>query len=114
MTAPRPLAALPGLDELTAHPDRAAELTPDAAQALLVRCSEQVARLAALRDVLLVAAFTHGAARRDTGDRLLDKDAVAAKIGKSRSWVEKHADALPARRRVGGEALWSERLLEAQ
>lgn len=104
---------VPRLDELAAHPERAVELTPEAARALLPRCSEELARLTELRDVLMIAAFANGATRRDMGDRLLDAEADATKIGKSRSWIEKHTDELPSRRRVGGEALWSERELEA-
>lgn len=113
MSLPRPLAGVPRLDELTADPQRAADLTPEAARALLPRCSEALAQLAALRDVLLVAACANATLRRDTGDRLLDRDAVAARIGKSPSWVEKNTDELPARRRVGGEGVWSERDLDA-
>lgn len=112
MSTPRSLAAMPGLDELAVHPERAAELIPEVAQALLSRCFAEITRLAALRDVLIITAFANGAVPRDTSDRLLDKDAVAAKIGKSRSWVEKNATDLPSRRRVGGEGLWSERELE--
>lgn len=107
------LRAVPTLDELAAHPQRAAELTSEAARTLLPRCSEELVRLAELRDVLLLAAFANGTAKRESGDRLLDAEAVAVKIGKSRSWLEKHTDELPPRRRVGGEALWSERELEA-
>jgi len=102
MTAPRPLAALPGLEELAANPQRATDLTPEAARALLPRCSQELTRLSELRGMLLIAAFANGTARRDTSDRFLDADAVAAKISKSRSWVEEHPDDLPARRRVGG------------
>jgi predicted DNA-binding transcriptional regulator AlpA len=104
---------VPRFDELAAQPQRAAELTPEAARALLPLCAEELARLAALRDVLLIAASANRTAHRDTGDRLLDANAVAAKIGKSRSWVEKNPDELPARRRVGGEAHWSEREVDA-
>jgi predicted DNA-binding transcriptional regulator AlpA len=46
------------------------------------------------------------------GDRFLNGDEVAAIIGKSRSWVEKNTDALPCRRKVGGEGLWSEREIQ--
>lgn len=37
MIAPRPIAAVPGLDELAAHPDRVATLHRDEVQRLLIR-----------------------------------------------------------------------------
>jgi len=112
MNAPRSIAGVPRLDELAADPVRAADLTPETARALLSQCAAELARLSALHAVLLIAACANGPVRRDPGDRLLDVAAVAERIGKSRSWVSKHPDDLPARRRVGGEALWSERELE--
>ena len=103
----------PNLDDLVVHPEQASELPLDAAQALLTLCSERILRLSAVRDSLMLAvASSLGAARHDA-DRFLDVSGVAAKICKSVSWIQKNGNQLPARRRIGGEALWSEREVEA-
>jgi hypothetical protein len=39
-------------------------------------------------------------------DSLIDKESVAALIGMSVSWVEKHSDDLPPRRSVSGNPRW--------
>lgn len=104
------LRALPSLDELLRDPARAAELPVDAARALYARAS-------ALTGALLVRSMAADPAENGrphaSGDRLLGPADVAARIGKSRSWVEKNTDELPPRRRVGGEGRWSESEIEA-
>jgi predicted DNA-binding transcriptional regulator AlpA len=105
------LRSIPDLDSLARDLERAAALPAEIARKLYVRvCALQ----AALSTALLPAADVSAGRNADrSGDRLLGPAEVAARIGKSRSWVEKHPDELPPRRRVGGEALWSERELEA-
>lgn len=104
-----PLRLIPNFAELLDDPIRAAELPADAARLLLVR----VAALQAALSAALMPPSSAATASASHGDRLLGVADVAVKVGKSRSWVEKHVDELPPRRRVGGEGLWSERELEA-
>jgi predicted DNA-binding transcriptional regulator AlpA len=96
--------------ELLERPEKALGLPPDVAAPLFVQVSALAAALstAAARPAALPVPL-----RERAGDRLLGPDDVSARIGKSRSWVEKHPGELPPRRRVGGEALWSEREIEA-
>lgn len=101
--------SVPTLDELAAHPERATELPAGVARQLYV----QVAALKAALAATLLASPVAAPVRPPHGDRFVGPAEVAVKIGKSRSWVEKHAAELPPRRRVGGEGLWSERELEA-
>lgn len=104
---------LPNVDDLAAHPEHTSELAPDTARSLLAACSERILRLSQLRDSLMLLVMSSAAATRRDEDRFLDVCAVAAKLCKSKSWVQKNVDALPARRKIGGEGLWSERDIEA-
>jgi predicted DNA-binding transcriptional regulator AlpA len=99
---------LPTLDELVADPAKASALPRDAIQALFVRVNQ----LNGLLLGCLLAASAQPESSSNAGDRFLDAYQVGAIIGKSRSWVEKNTDALPKRRRVGGEGKWSEREIQ--
>jgi len=106
MTALRVVARL---DDLAREPARARDLSLEDLCALYTQA-------ATVHAILIAALHTHQqihvpAAR--AGDRLLGPQEVADRIGKSRSWVQKHAADLPPRRRIGGEGLWSERELDA-
>jgi predicted DNA-binding transcriptional regulator AlpA len=98
------LRAVPSLDELAAHPEKAAELSAETVAALYSKVRQTEAALLA-RLLLERPAVANG----NGSDRFLDAAAVGAMIGKSRSWVEKHPEDLPKRRKVGGEGMWSER-----
>jgi predicted DNA-binding transcriptional regulator AlpA len=94
------------IDDLARDPARAADLPPDVAKALLVK-------IAGLHAMLLTSAMTTTPAPTTNGDRFLDAAEVGAMIGKSQSWIEKNTDALPKRKKVGGEGMWSEREIQA-
>jgi predicted DNA-binding transcriptional regulator AlpA len=95
-------AKVPSLDELAADLTKAGALPPEVARLQLVR-------VAALHAALQVAATASPPAtsHQAGGDRFLDAAEVGAMVGKSVSWIEKHTEELPKRRRVGGEAKWS-------
>jgi len=101
------LQTLPSLDELAADPSKVNVLAVEVVKQLLVRH-------ATLGEVLLARLIAVPTPERkpDGTDRFLDASAVGAMIGKSRSWVEKHPEVLPKRRRVGGEGKWSEREIQ--
>ena len=75
MSLPRPMVGVPRLDELTADPQRATDLTPEVARALLPQCSVELAQLAlqadlafhrtlgGLRHVLEAGGWDHGGIR---------------------------------------------------
>lgn len=95
MTDPRPVA-VPTLDDLAAHPDRAAALPPDVRRALTLRALAVIGTLA-------VADGPNAAARTESapvGD-LLDVDEAARRLGVSRSWLYRNARRLPFTVRMG-------------
>lgn len=101
------LHMIPSLDELATNPARATDLPPEVTRALFVRVTTlHGALLASLLGVPMQAPSQNG------GDRFLDAAEVGVMIGKSRSWVEKNTEALPKRRKVGGEGKWSEREIQ--
>jgi predicted DNA-binding transcriptional regulator AlpA len=101
------LYTVPTLDELAADPVRVATLPTDTAKVLL-------AKVAGLHALLLTSAMAAPPSSSiNAADRFLNASEVGAMIGKSVSWVEKHVDELPKRRRVGGEGVWSEREVQA-
>jgi predicted DNA-binding transcriptional regulator AlpA len=102
-------AAVPTLDELATDPARVSSLPPAALQAMLYRC---LTVQSALMGALLAAPAPAGVASADTGDRLLTVPEVAARIGMSVSWVEKHTSNLPARVSVAGTPRWRKSDLE--
>ena len=91
----------PSVAELLEDPMRVTELAPGASRSLVVR----LAALQAALTVALLPSPQQAKPSRD-GDRFLNAGEVGTMIGKSRSWVEHNHAELPARRRVGGEALW--------
>jgi predicted DNA-binding transcriptional regulator AlpA len=99
------LRAVPTLDELAADPGKAEELPPGEASLLFVK----VRNLEAVLLARMIASREAAAEHNGAGDRFLDAAALGALIGKSKSWVEKHTEELPKRRKVGGEGMWSER-----
>ncbi|MBI4518759.1 MAG: hypothetical protein HY699_23435 [Deltaproteobacteria bacterium] len=87
------LTAVPTLDDLAAHPERAAELPVEVLQGLLSRCvSLQSGLLGAL--ITVSARNGHRPAEPDT---LLDVTAAAARLGASKDWLYRHAKQLPFR-----------------
>jgi hypothetical protein len=89
------LIPVPSLDELAAHPEMVAELSAETAAALYSKVRHTEAALLAR---LLLERPTP--ATGNGADRFLDAAAVGVMIGKSRSWVEKHPEDLPKRRKV--------------
>ena len=91
------LAAVPTLDQVAEHPDRAAELPVPVLQALLCRC-------ATLQGVLLGALLGAGDRPRAEAaepDSLIDVGAAAGRLGVSRDWLYHHARQLPFTVRQG-------------
>jgi len=104
------LTVLPTLDELAAHPERAGDLPVEVLLSLLAKCG-------ALQTGLLGALFATSGRNRhmpanDDGERLLTVPEVAARIGMSPSWVEKHTADLPMRVSVAGNPRWRKSDLE--
>lgn len=100
--------AVPTLDELAAHPERANDLASDVLRALAWKC---VAVLTAL-NVASTAPSEPLTPLHDDGERLLTVPEVARRIGMSTSWVEKHTADLPARVSVAGNPRWRKHDLE--
>jgi predicted DNA-binding transcriptional regulator AlpA len=98
------LAPVPSLDELAANPERAAEISPAAAAALLTR-------VAGLQPVLLARALaTAGDGGHDgapSADRLLTVKQAAAQLGHSEDWLYRHAAKFPFTVRTGRDVRFS-------
>ena len=92
------LTDIPTLDQLIAEPSKTLSLPPDIARRYL-------SALANLQP-LLIAQSERGAKIPVPDDALIGVEEVAGLIGLSPSWVEKHPDALPIRRSVGGNPRW--------
>jgi predicted DNA-binding transcriptional regulator AlpA len=106
--APDRLVAAPSLDDLIADPERARDLPADVARALAFQCVRVLAALhfaAADGD----SRPAHPARPVADGERLLTPADVAARIGMSVSWVEKHTRDLPPRVSVAGTPRWRNR-----
>jgi predicted DNA-binding transcriptional regulator AlpA len=82
------------LDDLAGRPEAAAELSPEARQALVFRALGALAALAA------VPASAPDAARVEE-DRLLDVDSAAQRLGVSPDWLYRRAGRLPFTVRLG-------------
>src|SRR5437870_633831 len=89
---------IPSLDQLASNPTLAESLPPDVARRYLLAW-------AALQPILIVQ-IERGAKISVPDDALIGVEEVAGLIGLSVSWVEKHPDALPARRSVEGNPRW--------
>ena len=92
------LKALPTLDELVSDPRKALDLSPEVRRSYLIG-------VVALLPVLILPS-EGGTKLAVPDDALIGVDEVARLIGLSASWVEKHPDALPARRSVEGNPRW--------
>ena len=91
------LTAIPTLDELAAHPERAADLPVEVLQGLLSRC---VTLQGGLLGALIAASGRNGQ-RPAEPDTLLDVEAAAQRLGVSKDWVYHHAHQLPFTVRQG-------------
>jgi predicted DNA-binding transcriptional regulator AlpA len=96
------LKAVPTLNDLARNPALALELRPDVAMQLHIQA------------VMILSALTPCFSRsnrsspllREDGDCLIGVAEVAALIGMSLSWVEKHTKVLPPRVSVEGNPKW--------
>ena len=94
---------VPTLDELAAHPERASEIPPATARALL-------ARLAGVQTALLarlLATSGHDSDPAPVEDRLLTASEAAGQLGHSRDWLYRHAARLPFTVRTGRDVRFS-------
>lgn len=105
------LAPVPRLDDLLADPAKARDLRPEVARATLLQ-------LAPLVEALRLQALTAPAGgngqdqSQANGDRLLDIQATAAKLGTSTDWLYRRAAKLPFTVRLGSRLRFSERGIE--
>jgi predicted DNA-binding transcriptional regulator AlpA len=99
------LTDLPSLDQIAADPARVRDLPADAAMDLYYRA---LAALAALGASLAKPGPAPRPSRSDE-EGLIGPDEVAALIGLSVSWVEKHVRDLPERVSVLGNPRWRKR-----
>jgi hypothetical protein len=92
-------AALPALDELVHHPERAAGLPLEAARALLAQCAQVHGALLAR----LVEAAPDGAGGPQAAgeDRLLEVKDAAQRLGVGPDWVYRRVNTLPFIVRLG-------------
>jgi predicted DNA-binding transcriptional regulator AlpA len=98
MTTADPGTAV-GLDDLAAAPARAAGLSADARQVLLVRAAAALAALAAIPLPVAGASASHQA------DQLLDVEEAAGRLAVSRDWLYRRASRLPFTIRLGPGAV---------
>ena len=84
------LNSVPTLNEIAAHPERASDVPPAAAAALLV----QLAGVQTALLTRLLAPADNGQAA-PVEDRLLKAKEAAAQLGYSTDWLYRHADRLP-------------------
>lgn len=102
--AARQLAPVIGLDDIVADPAAVDTLSQGEVAAMLVRALTAAGTLQAriTRQAVMDAAHLRHQ------QRVLDYHDVAARLGRSVSWVERHLDALPPRREFAGAAGWLE------
>lgn len=98
-TAPK-LGAVPTLAEVVSDPGKAAALPKEA-------IAQFRGELARLDTILLTALLSGGRAHSlmPDGDRLLDVEAAAQKLGTSPDWLYRHASKLPFVLRIGKKQL---------
>jgi len=103
------LVTIPKLSELLEHPERVSKLPPEAVPVML----GELERLRAILWVRLTAGNHDGQSQsaRD-GDRLLDVDEAARKLGKSKDYIYRHADDYPFTVRDGRSLRFSEQGIE--
>lgn len=101
MAAATQLVKVPTLIEILSNPAKVAMLPIEAVPALR-------GELARLDTLLLSRLFSLDGAHFDVeaeGDRLLDVEAAAVKLGTTTDWLYRHADKLPFVVRVGKKQL---------
>ena len=98
-----PLQQIPTLDALVQAPGLVASLPLDVVADLLPQVMALEGQLTVR---LLTSRSVDGSASRPTGDMLIGVHEVAAMIGMSVSWVEKHAKVLPQRVSIEGNPRW--------
>lgn len=97
----RSITRVPTLDEIAANPERAMDVSPGTAGALL-------ARLAGAQSALLARLLAPGdPAGPPPEDRLLDVAEAAEYLGLSQSYLYRHAKHLPFAVRVGNNLRFS-------
>lgn len=102
--AARTLSTAPSLDDLAANPDAAEVLSTAEVATLIVRALTVVGALGArvVRDAVMDGSALRG------NERMIGTEAVADRLDRSISWVEKHLDDLPPRRALAGSPAWRE------
>jgi excisionase family DNA binding protein len=106
---PAGVRGVPRLDEIAANPACAAELAPAVAQALMSRC---VIALAVLNARLLSAPENGRGNSAPDGDRRLNVEQAAARLGVSKDYLYRNAGSLPFTVRIGRSLGFSEAGLE--
>jgi predicted DNA-binding transcriptional regulator AlpA len=91
---------VPTLDELAANPERALDLSPSTAGAML-------ARLAGIQTVLLARLLAPTEASADPEDRLLDVAEAAEKLHLSQTYLYRNHKRFPFTVRVGNSLRFS-------
>ncbi len=98
----------PSLDSIARDPDLAQELVPEEARDLALA---GIDALRALVDSQLGSVLPAKASGRE-GEHVLDAEAVATRLGRSKSWVEHHIRGLPPRRSLSGSPVWLQSEIE--
>lgn len=99
----------PKLADLLEHPERVSQLPPEAVPVML----GELERLRAVLWVRLTAGNHDGQGQSPSdGDRLLDVDEAARKLGKSKDYLYRHADDYSFTVRDGRSLRFSEQGIE--
>ena len=101
---------IPKLDELALEPNKAASLSADTVEALLGKCT--VLQAALVNRLLALRCVSNGNVESPRGDRLLTVTEAAAKLGKSKDALYRHADEFPFTVRDRRQVRFSERGIE--
>jgi excisionase family DNA binding protein len=98
------MVPVPTLDEIAANPERARDVSPATAAALL-------AKLAGVQTVLLARVFAPAGENKGNAasaeDRLLTVAEAAEQLGLSQDWLYRHAKILPFTVRLGNTLRFS-------
>lgn len=99
----------PNLSELLEHPNRVSALPPEA----IPNLRGELAKLDTLLLMRVSLAYFNGAGERcSEGDRLLDVNEAARKLGKSKDFLYRHAVKYPFTVRDGRSLRFSEQGIE--
>lgn len=105
------LGVVPDLAAIAAEPEAVSRLTADVVEALLGKCS--VAQGALVGRLLALRASGSGPGDHSAdGDRLLDVEEAARKLGKSKDHLYRHAGDYPFTVRDGRSLRFSEQGIE--